>query len=100
MSAETQFLAPTVEGEEDELDRSLRPRRLQRDVELLLDALLADELIERARPKRALELVLLRLQSRSQELFRHAAFSAWRTRSSGGASGSVLASARSASKAV
>lgn len=28
MNAETQFLAPTVEGEEDELDRSLRPRRL------------------------------------------------------------------------
>jgi holliday junction DNA helicase RuvB len=29
MSAETQFLAPAVEPEEDELERSLRPRRLE-----------------------------------------------------------------------
>ena len=76
-----------------------RARCLKRDLELLLDALLADELVEPARAQRPLELVLLRRQRGCEELLAHAAFSACRTRSSGGASGSVLASARSASTA-
>ena len=79
----------------------LRPRTrcLERDVELLLDPVLSDEIVEVSGPQRALELVLLGPESRSEELLGHAAFSAWRTRSSGGASGSVPASARSASTA-
>ena len=67
----------------------LRPRTrcLERDVELLLDPVLSDEIVEVSGPQRALELVLLGPESRSEELLGHAAFSAWRTRSSGGASG-------------
>ena len=79
-------------------------RGLERDRELLLDALLADELAQVARTQRPLELVLLRPDRRRQELgllcsrAAHAAlFNASRTRSSGDASGSVPASAASAS---
>ena len=42
--------------------------RLERDRELLLDALLADELVEPARAERALELVFVRLDGGSEEL--------------------------------
>ena len=72
--------------------------RLQRDRELLLDPLLPDEVVEAARPQRAVELVLVGLDRGRQELGAHAALlSASRTRSSGGSSGSTAASACSAS---
>ena len=75
------------------------PRRLERDAELLLDPLLADELVEPARTEAAVELFLFRLCGRGEELRRggHAARKACRTRSSGGRSGSIAASACSAS---
>ena len=76
-------------------------RRCERDPELLLHALLPDEVGEAARTKRLLELLVLLLDQRRQELRAHAAFfNASRTRSSGGRSGSVSASARSASAGV
>ena len=74
-----------------------RARRLERDVELLLEALLSYEVVQSARPERAVELVSLGTDGRCEELLAHAALRACRTRSSGGASGSVVASARSAS---
>src|SRR6185436_13163984 len=76
-----------------------RLRRVERDRELLLDPRLADEIVELARPKRPVELVLLRAHRRCQELGRaHAArLSAARTCSSIGSSWSTSASARSAS---
>ena len=75
------------------------PRRLERDAELLLDPLLADELVEPPRTEAAVELFLFRLCGRGEELRRggHAARKACRTRSSGGRSGSIAASACSAS---
>ena len=74
----SQFLAPVLADAEEELERSLRPRTLsdfvgqervkerlptrlrglERDRELLLDTLLPDEVAERARAERALELLL------------------------------------------
>src|SRR5207342_1594227 len=70
----------------------------QRDVELLLRALLADEVVESARSEGLLDLLLALAQSRRQELTVHAALrSASRTRSSAGRSGSTRASACSAS---
>ena len=74
-----------------------RAGRLKRDVELLLEALLPDELVEPPWSQRAIELVLVGTHLGREELVGHAALRAWRTRSSGGASGSVVASARSAS---
>ena len=72
---------------------------VERDRELLLDALLADEVVEPARPERALELLLVGPEARRREELRaHAAcLSASRTRSSAGRSGSIAASACSAS---
>ena len=55
MSAETQFLAPTVEGEEDELDRSLRPRRL-------------DDFVGQERIKEQLAIALSATRSRGEAL--------------------------------
>ncbi len=74
----------------------------ERDRELLADALLADELVERPRAKRALELlVALALEHRRDEPLTHAAcLSARRTRSSGGNAGSMSASTDSASTTV
>ena len=94
-------LAETRRADEQHVIQRFRPRTrcLERDIELLLDPVLPDEIVEVSRPERPIELVLLRLERRSEELLGHAAFSAWRTRSSGGASGSVPASARSASTA-
>ena len=92
-------------ADQQQVVESLRPAlgRRERDAELLLDALLADELVEAAGTERPLELVLVRPDRRREELRlfgggAHAArFSAWRTRSSGGASGSVPVRASSAS---
>ena len=77
---------------------------LEGDRELLLDAVLADEIVQRPGAERPFELVLFRSDRWCQELrlfrclARHAAFfNASRTRSSGGVSGSVPASAASAS---
>ncbi len=71
---------------------------VERDPQLLLDALLPDELLEPARPERPLDLLVLRAQRGREELTQAAApRSAIRTRSSAGSSGSTSASARSAS---
>ena len=86
--------------EEDVVERvAARLRRLERDLELLLRALLADEVGEAARAERLLDLLVALLERRGEELRRaHAALlSASRTRSSGGSSRSVAASAVSAS---
>ena len=85
--------------EQDVVERlAARLRRLQRDVELLLRALLADEVVESPRPQRLLDLLVALAEHRRQELARHAALlSASRTRSSAGRSGSTAASACSAS---
>src|SRR5205823_5329764 len=78
-----------------------RARRLERDPELLLRPLLVDEVVELTRPKALLELLVVALDGRGQELgAAHAARSASRTRSSGGRSGSVAASACSASETL
>ena len=73
------------------------PRGVERDLELLLHALLADEVVEPARAQRQLELLLVLLQDGRDERAHAALRKAWRTRSSGDASSSVSASARSAS---
>src|SRR4029079_13591504 len=75
-----------------------RLRRVEGDPELLLDALLSDEVVEPARSQRELGLGVLGPQ-RGREDLAHAAAprSASRTRSSAGRSGSTSASARSAS---
>ena len=85
-------------GEQDVVERlAARASRRERDRELLLDPLLADEVVEPLRPERAVELLLVDLQVGGEELG-HAAFRrATRTRSSAGSSGSTSASARSAS---
>jgi hypothetical protein len=74
-----------------------RPRSVECDPQLLLYALLADELVEAARTECLLDLLLVLLQHRRDERAHAARLSACRTRSSGAASGSVSASARSAS---
>ena len=86
-------------GEEDVVERlAPRLRRVERDRELLLDAFLADEVVEPARPERALGLLFLWVKRRRQELAHAAApLNASLTRSSAGRSGSISASARSAS---
>src|SRR5262249_12021068 len=74
------------------------PRCVERDRELLLDALLADEVVERRRPQRALELLGALLEHGGQQPAAHAAFlSASRTCSSTGSAASTPASALSAS---
>ena len=78
---------------------------VERDRELLLDPLLADELVEPARAEALLELVLLVVRRQNGAVVDGTAwlalmpafFNASRTRSSGGRSGSTSASARSAS---
>ena len=77
-------------------------RRGERDSKLLLHALLADEVVEAARPERLLDCLLVLLQGGCEKWSgAHAAlFNASRTRSSGGSAGSVSASARSASTSV
>ena len=79
-----------------------RLRGGERNAELLLDALLADEVVEAARPERLLDRLLVLLDhGREKRSAAHAAcFNARRTRSSGGSAGSVSASARSASTSV
>src|SRR5206468_6848326 len=74
-----------------------RLRGDERDVELLLDALLPDELVERARPQRLLDDVLVVVQHRRDERAHAALRNASRTRSAAGSAASVSASARSAS---
>ena len=74
-------------------------RGLECDQQLLLDPLLPDEVVERARSQRALRFVLLRTERGREELTAHAAapapLSASFTRSSGDSSGSISARARS-----
>ena len=63
--------------EENVVERvAARLRRGERDRELLLHALLADEVGEAARPQRLLELLLFLCDHRCQELRAHAALSA------------------------
>ena len=95
---EARLPEPRRPDEQDVVERLLpRLRRLERDRQLLLEALLADELVQVARAERALDLIVLSLQDGREELLAHAACSARLTRSSGGSSGSVSASACSAS---
>ena len=78
---------------------SLRGR--EGDPELLLDPLLADEVVEPLRSERPLGLLLLGPERGSEELAHAAALRRTRfTRSSGESSGSISASARSASTTV
>ena len=75
--------------------------RVEGDPQLLLDALLSDEVLQPARAERALDLLVLRPE-RGREELAHAAAPrrTSRTRSSAGSSGSTSASARSASTTV
>ena len=74
---------------------------LEGDPQLLLDPLLADEVVEALGAERALRLVLVGRKGRREELAHAAApLSASLTRSSGGSSGSTSARARSASISV
>src|SRR6266511_831137 len=84
-------------GEQDVVERLAAPLRgFERDRELLLDARLADEVVEGLRAEGALELGVFRQQLAHYDA--HAAFlSAARTCSSTGSSRSTCASARSAS---
>ena len=100
-------------GEEHVVERLAAPfRGVERDPELLLDPLLADEVVEPARAQRALDLLVLGVQHRGRRRCRsrdrlralrgwpaapHAARSASLTRSAGGSSGSTSASRCSAS---
>src|SRR5262249_12125297 len=82
-------LAEPRRPDEEHVIERLGPsaRRLQRDLELLLDALLADELVQSPRPERAVEFLLCPVVVRGADKarFGHAAFlNARRTRSSGG----------------
>jgi hypothetical protein len=71
----------------------------ERDSKLLLDTLLADELVEAARAERALELLLLGAEDLGRDSAHQAAcLSASLTRSSAGSSGSTAARACSASR--
>src|SRR5581483_11953721 len=89
---------PRRPGEQHVVERlAARLRRRERDRQLLLHALLVDEVGERARAQRALELLFGLDGDRSQELAHAALRSATRTCSSSGSSGSTSASARSAS---
>jgi len=90
---------PGRPDEQDVVERFVaRLRGRERDRELVLDPLLPDELGQAARAQRLLEDLFLGDDRRRQELRGHyAAFNAWRTRSSGGSSGSTAASACSAS---
>ncbi len=76
-----------------------RLRRLEGDVELLLDSRLPHEIRQTLRAEGLLDLLVALLERRGEELGAHAAAlrSASRTRSSGGSSGSIGASAVSAS---
>ena len=87
--------------EENVVERLSSPLRgLEDDAELLLDPLLADELVQAARTEGAVELLVLGDENGSRDaLLAHAALSASRTRSAGGRSGSTAASRCSASAA-
>ena len=100
---EPRLAEPGRAGEQDVVERlAARLRGVERDRELLLHALLADEVVEPARPQRLLELssslvVVGRPRVRnSRRVMPPAAARAGRC-SSGGRSGSTSASARSAS---
>ena len=97
---EARLAEPGRADEEDVVERlAAGARRLERDRELLLEPLLADEVVEPARAEAPLELLFVRPGGRGEELRgrAHAARSASRTRSSGGRSGSTAARACSAS---
>jgi len=90
---------PDEEDMVERLPTTLRGRK--RNLELLLRALLSDDLVEPPWPQRLLDLLVALPQCRCEELARHAALrSASRTRSSTGSSGSTVASACSASTSV
>ncbi len=96
---ERRLAEPGRADEQDVVERlAAGLRGGERDRELLLDALLADELVELARAERALELLLLGAEHLGGDGAHQAAcLSASRTRSSAGRSGSTAASACSAS---
>ena len=77
MYASDRLAEPGRADEQDVVERlAARDRRGQRDLELRLQPLLADELGQVPRPQRAVELVLLalRAQARGSWRLRHAAF--------------------------
>ena len=104
---------PGRPGEQHVVERLAAPLGgVEGDAELLLDPLLADEVVEPARAQRALELLVLGVQHGVETLSltrnrlapasgdkraRQPARSAWRTRSAGGSSGSTSARRCSAS---
>jgi hypothetical protein len=91
---------PGRTDEEDVVERlATRLGCGERDSKLLLDTLLADELVEAARAERALELLLLGAEDLGRDSAHQAAcLSASLTRSSAGSSGSTAARACSASR--
>ncbi len=95
---ERRLAEPGRPDEQDVVER-LAPRLggCESDRELFLDGFLADELVQPARPKRALELLLLRAENVRGDGAHAACLRASRTRSSAGRSGSTPASACSAS---
>src|SRR5579859_5822455 len=98
---EARLAEPRRAGEQEMVEGvAASLRRGERDRQLLLHALLPDELVEPARTERLLDLDLFLLDHRCEERAHAALFNAARTRSSAGASGSVSASARSASTTV
>src|SRR5205823_4900298 len=90
---ETRLAEPGRADEQDVVEcLAARLRRLERDRELFLDPLLADEVVERAGAERALQLLVVGPDRRREELRRlhQAAFrSASRTCSSTGSVGST-----------
>ena len=90
---ERRLAEPGRAGEQDVVERlAARLRRVERDRELLLHALLADEVVERLRAQRALELLLVgsSASARATRSRHHAACrSAARTCSSTGSSSST-----------
>ena len=91
---------PGRAGEQDVVERlAARLRRVERDLQLLLDPLLPDEVAERTRPQRPLDLLLAARRERqvARSCVMPPSSSTCRTCSSIGSAWSTSASARSAS---
>ena len=82
---ETRLSQPRGTDEKNVVERLAAAfRSFERDSQLLLDALLADELVQAARAERTLQLVLLGSEhDGGRDSLGHAARRAWRTRSAG-----------------
>src|SRR5207302_3875375 len=81
---EARLAKPRRTGEEHVVERlAARLRGRERDLKLFLHSLLPDEVVEAARAKRPLELLLVLLEDGRDERAHAALRKAWRTRSSG-----------------